>query len=775
MTKTINIILLLCLGWNISAQQSVDPAEEPPFEIIFSLEGGFYHESLEISLFPPPGARIYYTLDGSQPTTRSKVYRKPFQIEATTVIRAIARKGKKRSTVYSNTYFINEPETDLPVVSISIAPYRLFDPEKGLFMVGNDAIDSLWKKPGANFWSRKELRAGVEIFDPQGVCQYNCVSGFRLFGGMSRLFPQKSMAIAARQRYGQKRIRYPIFGEEHPKKFKHIVLRNSGSDFGKAHFRDILMTSLLEKVDLDKQLYQPTHVYINGTYWGLYHIREKVNRFFIAAHHDVDKDSIDLMEHRIIRKRGSRKHYQRLLYFMRRHDMANVADFDHVTTQIEVDNFMDYQIAQIYFDNQDAGGNIKFWRPQTPNGRWRWILYDTDWGFGLHEDEAFKNNSLAFHTERDGPLWPNPPWSTFILRKLLENPDFRIDFTNRFADHLNTTFKEDRVAVKIDFIVDQLNFEIDRHFERWRLDREEWEAEVDKLHSFAQERPKHVRMHLMEYFDTGRQRKLKCESTKGGRIIINENIQVGENPFEGIYFANIPITIRAASNYGYRFSHWEGIEAEEGLRALTLRIQQPILKLRAVFEPYIHPMSERVIINEISANNKESSDWIELFNNSDERLSLKGWKLVDTKNEFVFPDVSLAPNDYMVICEDSVKLYNTFPASYNVVSGMGFGLNKRLEKIILYSDEGALIDSVSYSIPPIDSLFTLNLLLPNLENSDMENWEMRMGPGSPNAPNPYYVESRIRSIQEQWMQVGLATGVIMVCMILLFFRNRGTR
>ena len=108
---------------------------------------------------------------------------------------------------------------------------------------------------------------------------------------------------------------------------------------------------------------------------------------------------------------------------MENNDLSDPVNYTYIQTQMDVQNFMDYQIAQIFFDNRDAGGNIRIWRPQTQNGRWRWILYDTDWGFGLHDDLAYKYNSLAFHTKPDGPRWPNPPWSTFILRKLLGKRD----------------------------------------------------------------------------------------------------------------------------------------------------------------------------------------------------------------------------------------------------------------------------------------------------------------------------------------------------------------
>jgi len=107
-----------------------------------------------------------------------------------------------------------------------------------------------------------------------------------------------------------------------------------------------------------------------------------------------------------------------------------------------------------------------------------------------------------------------------------------------------------------------------------------------------------------------------------------------------------------------------------------------------------------------------------------------------------------------------------------VIGGMGFGLNKREESLQLFSKLGASVDSIYYDIPPTDSTFTLSLLLPTLDNSDIENWEIRSGLGSPNLPNPYYVESSIRMIQSQWMQVGLAAGVFLLCIILLVLRHR---
>lgn len=751
----------------------------PVVEIDFSHKGGFYENSVHLVLTASAPTSIYYTLDGSTPSKSKTLYTTPIKITKSKVVRAIAIHNGQTSQLFGETYFIGEAKSTIPVVSIAIDPWRLFDPDYGLFMEGNGAVDSIWSKPGANFWTRKEYPMHCEIYETDGSNVFNSEAGFRLFGGFSRLFPQKSITIIARNRYGEKKIKHPLFGEDGEKSFKFIVLRNSGSDFGKTHFRDGLMTSLVEDWDIEKQDFRPSHVYINGDYWGIYNMREKVNRHFLANYHDFHKDSIDLLEHQGVVKLGSSRHYNEMLHFIKRNPLSVASNYDYVQTQMEINNFMDYQIAQIYFDNQDAGGNIKFWRPQQPNARWRWILFDTDWGFGLHESKAYQNNSLAFHTEAEGPSWPNPPWSTLILRKLLENKEFERAFINRFADHLNSSFNEAEVQTQIDKLYADLQPEIDRQLQRWNLSKSDWERQVKRLYQFAAERPSQVRMHLMDRFDTGAKVAIQLHTSPGGTIQLNDHLDI-EGNFEGLYFERIPIAVKATPHYGYRFSHWEGLPREELEQTefsdqLTFYLDRQKVKVKAVFESFQHPMAGQLMINEISANNKQSGDWIELFNRSEERIVLTDWILTDAKHEFKLPPVAIEPNDYLVICEDSMKFFKVFPQTYNVVNGLPFGINKHREQLQLFDPQGAIVDSFQYELPPTDSVFTISLLLPHLDNADIENWRLQMGSGTPNAGNPYYIESNIRQEQEMWMQMGMAISTILLSLLLLFIRHHSKR
>lgn len=769
----VSIFLNVLTGVTAVGQQPAPKSTytPPPLSLEFVPEGGFFSDATQVQLLSA-GAVIYYTTDGSRPSINSKRYTSPISVKKTTVIRAIAMLKGKKSPSFSNTYFVNEPETTLPVISLSISSSVLFDPERGLFVKGSNATDSLWTLPGANFWSRREVTANFEFFETDGKLTLRDQVGLRLFGGMSRLFPQKSLALVARSRYGDNRFRYPFFGKKGLKKFKYLVLRNSGSDFGKTHFRDALMTHLVKGWDLETQDYRPAHVYINGKYWGIYNMREKINRHFIASHFNVEADSIDLIEHRLTKRYGSTRHYQRLIRFLEKNSLASDANFAYVASQMEVNNFLDYQVAQIFFDNQDAGGNIKYWRPQTPTGRWRWILYDTDWGFGLNDPKAFRNNSLVFHTEPNGPNWPNPPWSTLILRKLLENQNFRNQFINRFADRLNDDFASEKVLATIEKFYQKLEPEMPRHLERWRLKKKTWLTEVSVLRKFAQERPAYMRRFLIEKFKPGELLSLSLDIGHGGKVVINETIDCRDT-FSGQYFQKIPIKLRAVPNLGYRFVNWEGEDVSSSSPELSLQLNSPeTWHIRAVFEKYQHPQAGKIVINEISCNNKQTGDWVEFFNNSSKRLNLKDWKFADSKNKFRFPNYNLLPKCYVIVCEDSTRFLKEYPEAQAIIGGLSFGLNKRRETLELFAEDGAALDSVSYDLQPSDSVFTLNLLLPSLENGDPGNWELTSGKGSPGSANTYFLTSEIDGKRSLFMQIGAASALLLLAIMALRWRNK---
>ncbi len=201
--------------------------------------------------------------------------------------------------------------------------------------------------------------------------------------------------------------------------------------------RDALMTGLVTDLDLDLQAYRPSVVYINGEYWGIHNIREKINEHFLESNCGIDADHIDILECNASVVEGSDEHYLAMIDYIETHDMSDTGNYTYIGNTNGNPNFITYEIAEIFFNNTDwPRNNIKFWRPQTADGKWRWILYDTDFGFGYYfmEEEYYAENTLEWATDPNSTEIGNPPWSTFLLRSLLENQSFRYDFINRFCD-----------------------------------------------------------------------------------------------------------------------------------------------------------------------------------------------------------------------------------------------------------------------------------------------------------------------------------------------------
>ena len=129
--------------------------------------------------------------------------------------------------------------------------------------------------------------------------------------------------------------------------------------------------------------------------------------------------------------------------------MSTSDNYGVVTSAMNVNNFIRYNITQIFTDNWDwPGNNIKYWRSRAPNERWRWILFDADFSFGLFTPDGYAHNMLQFATNPNGPSptiwgwdpwWPNPPWSTILLRTLLEFLNQFLKFAHeKFLDFLES-------------------------------------------------------------------------------------------------------------------------------------------------------------------------------------------------------------------------------------------------------------------------------------------------------------------------------------------------
>ena len=716
----------------------------------YSYNGGFYDGEIMLSLSGTEET-IYYTNDGAEPDETSNIFSTPITINQHTVIRSrIMGAGILSSRIVTHTYFINTDHA-LPVISISSAPANFWDTNTGIYVLGNNASTD-FPYFGANFWQDWERPINIELFELDGSIGFNIPAGIKIFGGWSRGLEQKSLSIFARGIYGAGEINYQIFEDNPIDSFESIILRNSGNDWERTMFRDGLMSEIVKDINVDNQSYRAAAIYINGEYWGIQNIREKINEHFIGANHEgVNPDNIDLLELNALIIEGDAQHYQAMINYIETHNMSETANYEYIMTQMDMDSYIDYQVAEIYCDNVDwPGNNIKYWRPRREGGKWRWILFDTDFGFGIWNPYSYTNNTLAFALDPYGPGWPNPPWSTLLFRKLMENEQFEVDFINRFADYMNTIFQAERVVNIIDDIQAQLLPEIPFHIERWANNYGSintmavWNNYVQVLRGFAANRVVNVQGHIMQEFGLPGMVELTLETAPevGGKIKIN-SIKPEQYPWTGSYFINNPITITAVPDAGYQFTGWEGVSSQD--ISITQIFLQDI-NIVANFEPVPYD-STLSIINEINYHSSEDfnpEDWVEIHNQGVDELNISFWQFKDEDDEHVFvipENTILGFDEYLVLCNDSALFSTAFPNVTNYIGDFDFGLSGGGEPLRLFDAEGTLIDSVNYDDEngwtplPDGNGNTLELIDAALDNSLPESWQASYAYGTPGEVN----------------------------------------
>ena len=727
---------------------------EPPY--LSQLGSPFSNPGAVTMSTATPGAEIYYTTDGSYPNGASLLYTDPVYIDDNTILRSVAIKQGWLNSRPNTQSYLFDYAGELPVVSLSTNPDHFWDNDSGIYVLGPNA-SSEFPYFGANFWQDWERPIHIEMFEPDGELAFSIDAGVKIYGNYSRAYPQKSLTIFARGAYGSPAINYQVFPEKNIESFEAIVLRNSGNDFDNTHFRDGLVSILADRAGVTTQAFRPAVVYLNGEYWGIQNIREKINEHFVATHFPIDPDNIDMLEGNNQVIHGDPEHYLDLLNFIETNDLSDPINYDVITSAMNIDNFIRYNVAQIFVDNWDwPGNNIKYWRPRTPDGRWRWILFDADFAFGLFTPNGYAHNMIEFATNPDGPSqtiwgwdswWPNPPWSTFLFRSLLDNESYKNDFINYFSDHLNTTFQPDEILNVVDNITGELTGEMPEHTSRWNLNLASWYNNVNALRNFIFYRNAFMWSHIQSYFNLAGTYQLFLDMDGGSGSIIINSIKAYNFPWQGQYFDQIPIQIQAVPAPGFQFVGWAELSTASNSITLTSAINTT---LTAIFEPAIND-STAIVINEInynSADDYDTQDWVELTNNGGSAINLSGWEFKDENDSHVFiiPEQTILENgEFIILAEDTAVFNGFFPGSGVVIGNLDFGLSGGGELIRLYNGNGVLIDQVLYndSSPWPDEADgngpTLELINPSFDNSLPESWNYSNDQyGTPSAENSVY-------------------------------------
>ena len=510
----------------------------------------------------PEGTEIRLTTDGSEPVATSTLYTEPLSIKSTTVIRArLFCNGYLSPRSVAQSYIFFPRQITLPVVSIITNKKYLKDPTIGIYVDGN----YMSGKKNYEFNWRRPIN--IEIFDKEdkkSVINQLCET--RIAGGATRSSARKSLAVYANKRFGTKHFEYEFFPDQKPgiKAQKSFMLRNAGNDFDYLYMRDaIIQRSMAQHVDLDWQAWQPAIIYINGDYQGMLNIRERSNEDNIWANYqkleDIDMIEISQDNSRMVEelKAGSWDNYNAFKDFYREqgHTLKEYEEW------MDCDEYINLMVMNLYFNNQDfPGNNVVLWRPTAEGGRWRWIAKDTDFGLGLYSSSAeYKTIEWLYDPNYDKDRkWANTSAATRLFRNMMEDEDIKRLFIDRAAIYMGDFLNEKGVRNIWDAMYNKISYEYPNHR---KLINEWWpnyNEELNTARRWLSKRTNIFYKQLADFFQLGTPISVSINRyLKSTPTIYFNDVELSEGKFDGKFFANRKVTLKAKAPEGKVITGWE--------------------------------------------------------------------------------------------------------------------------------------------------------------------------------------------------------------------------
>ena len=524
-------------------------------------------------------AQIYYTLDGSFPSTASNYYgyldqdgiliadNPVIDINSTTVVRARAISNSSsflNSFVETNTYFINENH-DVPIISIS----------------GNE-VDELingevYLRPIGAF----------EIFDENGVLIDEAVGEFNKHGNDSWAYDQRGLDYITRDQYGYNyAINDKLFTTKDRESFQRLILKAAANDnypetFGSpAHIRDSYVHSLSQIGDLrmDERSHESCVLYVNGEYWGVYDYREKVDDLdFLDYYYDQGEGYVDFLKTWggtwvEFGDNSTEDNWDSLVDFVTGNDMSDPDNYAYVKSVYNTGSLIDYFILNSYVVCMDwLNWNTGWWRGKNPQGdkrKWRYILWDMDATFGHYINYTDIPDTGAGADPCDPETLGDPGGQGHvpILNSLFDNEEFNADYINRYADLSNTIFSCDYMINHLDSLIGIITPEMPRQIERWGGSFEAWQENVDELREYILERCSDEFVEGMEECYDVEALDVTVIIEGDGEVELNSIDLAPENsPWTGVYYSGLPVSMSAIGNGNAFNFYWEVLEGDVAL------------------------------------------------------------------------------------------------------------------------------------------------------------------------------------------------------------------
>ena len=444
---------------------------------------GFYEGSVTVEVRGEEGAELHYTTDGETPTKKSKVFPKEgLTLKKTTPLRVKAfQDNAVSSTVAGGTYFIDDaPKT--AIVSLISDDKYLFSKKTGMLVKGTGSIP--------NYSKGYEYPVHIEYFDSTGKKQISQTGTMTCSGHSARINSQKSIALYARKAWGSDKFEFNPFPTRDYESYKSLLLRAANSDYSATRLRDIVASSLAEGQDILYQDHEVIQVYINGRYWGHYNLREKINKYFVAAYEGVteeaDIDNIDILARTgtdEFLQNGDNKDWLELCDFCKKKDLNDPENLAWVEERLDIDNMFTHAAYEIILGNVDFT-NVRVYR--VPGGKWKYLLFDVEACWRNLDPTPIEYYIKSLNAKIQG--FRHEP-----LNALFKVPEMKARFLRRVSELLSTVFRWDNVEKHFNDVIEVLKPILPRHIERWKnMKMENWKKNIHATKYYARVRPKKI-------------------------------------------------------------------------------------------------------------------------------------------------------------------------------------------------------------------------------------------------------------------------------------------
>ena len=688
---------------NTTKVYSTEREPEPEF----SQAEGFYTSNQSIRLTTSSlSAVIRYTTDGSEPTATSSLYNgTPISITKTGLIRAacFSKENKLPSRSVANTYFITTSGHSLPVLSVVTNRTNLYG-STGIF----DHTSEEWEKP-----------CYVEYFDKDRQKVFEQFSGIQIDGGAggSRTHAQHSFRLEFDNKaYGEGDVDYPLIADRPNRKdYKSIYLRNGSNQWLTFQFKDAMECEMMSYQNLNDYSHcTPTVVYINGEYFGLYEMREKLNDEYFEENYQATVDSsFHLLSLSYYYKSILRALNGSVDEFTTDHSnflKLNPASTDYLQKAdqiMDLDYYTDYIIAQSWIADTDwPQNNIKIVKGDFSGHRWRFLLQDLEWALNPNGWTSSSYDHIGYMLNYStGNLYLR------FWKELMKNPTYKKKFINRFADLMNSSYLPQNTIAIAQSVYNESYPEMRAEYVRWSGGESQASSNMSKyannLAIFKSElnnRSDVVRSNILSNFNLSARYtlELQVQPENAGVVQIN-TISPEVYPWRGVYFAGVPIKMEAKGTGDYVFDGWEPNSFIKDLKNPVIETDVKIsgYKFIAKFKK-VTPV-QAIAISEINYNSGEAypaGDWIELYNYGQTTINLTGWYLSDsdTTHKWVIGgDVSMLPNNRLVLASNKSKFSAVYPTIKNVIGSFEFGLGTPSDSVLLFDSSGKLMAGLQYN------------------------------------------------------------------------------